>query len=188
MSRRARSTACPARSDMRWRKPWRLARRRLFGWYVRFTGVASSAARATLARRPAGEILQGCTTTRRNPAPSGAAGNARGSSGPAGNLRRAAGRYHTASAPMGDRSPPLTRDNKEIHRPLAPGREAGATVPEPRHGGLGAVASSGSRPVVAATNGVVGGRLGDGRPRRHQVFSTAVDVLWTSPDQEERAE
>ena len=32
LSRRARTTARPARSDMRWRKPWRLARRRLFGW------------------------------------------------------------------------------------------------------------------------------------------------------------
>ena len=32
LSRRARTTAWPARSDIRCRKPWRLARRRLFGW------------------------------------------------------------------------------------------------------------------------------------------------------------
>ena len=36
--------------------------------------------------------------------------------------------------------------------------------------------------------GVVNGGLGDGRPHHDQVFSTPVDVLWTSPDQEERAE
>jgi len=36
--------------------------------------------------------------------------------------------------------------------------------------------------------GVVGSRLGDERLHRHLVFSTTVDVLWTSPDQEERAE
>src|SRR2546421_4878327 len=29
--------ARPARVDMRWRNPWRLARFRLLGWYVRFT-------------------------------------------------------------------------------------------------------------------------------------------------------
>jgi hypothetical protein len=29
--------ACPARVDMRWRKPCFLARLRTFGWYVLFT-------------------------------------------------------------------------------------------------------------------------------------------------------
>jgi hypothetical protein len=37
LSRRARRTRRPALVDMRCRKPWRLARRRLFGWNVRFT-------------------------------------------------------------------------------------------------------------------------------------------------------
>ena len=37
LSRRALMTARPARVDMRCRKPWRFARLRLFGWYVRFT-------------------------------------------------------------------------------------------------------------------------------------------------------
>lgn len=36
LSRRFRRMARPALSDMRWRKPWRRARRRLFGWKVRF--------------------------------------------------------------------------------------------------------------------------------------------------------
>ncbi len=39
--RRARTTARPPRSDMRCRNPWRLARRRLFGWNVRFTAASS---------------------------------------------------------------------------------------------------------------------------------------------------
>src|SRR5690606_18928825 len=42
LRRRARRTARPARSDIRWRKPCRRARRRLLGWYVRFTAMASS--------------------------------------------------------------------------------------------------------------------------------------------------
>lgn len=37
LRRRAFSTARPARSAMRWRNPWRLARRRVLGWKVRFT-------------------------------------------------------------------------------------------------------------------------------------------------------
>ena len=37
LSRRLRSTARPARVDMRWRKPWFLARLRTLGWKVRFT-------------------------------------------------------------------------------------------------------------------------------------------------------
>ncbi len=35
-ARRRRTTAWPARVDMRLRKPWTLARLRTFGWYVRF--------------------------------------------------------------------------------------------------------------------------------------------------------
>ena len=37
LRRRAFTIARPARVDMRWRKPWRRARLRLWGWYVRFT-------------------------------------------------------------------------------------------------------------------------------------------------------
>src|SRR5688500_8362939 len=54
--------ARPARVDMRWRKPWFLARLRLFGWNVRFTkrplwryggggGAADRAPRAAPAAR-----------------------------------------------------------------------------------------------------------------------------------------
>lgn len=42
LRRRAFRIARPARSDMRWRNPWRRDRRRLLGWNVRFTEVASS--------------------------------------------------------------------------------------------------------------------------------------------------
>lgn len=37
LRRRALTIARPARSAMRWRKPWRRERRRLLGWKVRFT-------------------------------------------------------------------------------------------------------------------------------------------------------
>ena len=46
----------------------------LANWY----SGGAQAAWATLARRPAGENLQGCTTTRRGPAPWRCSGNARG--------------------------------------------------------------------------------------------------------------
>ena len=79
------------------------------------------------------------------------------------------------------------RWSKKSTGPLAPPREAGATVPEPRCGGLERWFLR-LRTFVDGHIGVVGGRLGNGRPRCHLVFSTTVDVLWTSPDQEERAE
>ena len=42
LARRLFSTARPARVDMRARNPWRLARRWLLGWNVRFTGSSSA--------------------------------------------------------------------------------------------------------------------------------------------------
>ena len=48
LARRALRTARPPREDMRARKPWHLARLRLFGWYVRFI---SNPPRRTLRQR-----------------------------------------------------------------------------------------------------------------------------------------
>jgi hypothetical protein len=42
LSRRARMMARPPRVDIRLRKPWVLARFRVFGWYVRFTSDSLS--------------------------------------------------------------------------------------------------------------------------------------------------
>jgi hypothetical protein len=73
--RRARTTARPARVDMRWRNPCRLARRRLFGWYVRFTlclldaGGARRPMRSRTWARDRGELTCGSRSLPRRTQP-----------------------------------------------------------------------------------------------------------------------
>jgi len=60
-------------------------------------------------------------------------------------------------------------------------------VPEPRLGGTGRFASSGPPTSASGKIGLAAGAHSSAA-RHILVLSTVVDVLWTSPDQEERAE
>ena len=72
-ARRARSTARPPLVRIRRRKPWVLARLRLFGWYVRFTGRAPSRrSRAARSRGPSGRRKRHSVRVRPPPTQRGA--------------------------------------------------------------------------------------------------------------------
>ena len=138
-----------------------------------------------------GGCRTGCTTTRRSPAPTWCFGHARGWAAATGNLT-AAGRGPLPHPQALDRGPFTPSDLGETQKstgPLAQARDARCYGARTRHGGWGGC-------FLRLPDAVGEGRKrGGGRPARRRAtaattwpFPQVWTSLWTSLEQEERAE